>query len=295
MIMKLRGIIPPIATPLLSDERVDEVGLRRLVRYLLDAGVHGLFVNGSMGGFALLTDDEQLRAIEIVIDEVGRKVPVLAGASDTGTKRVIEKARQIERLNPDFLVILPPYYYRLTQHSAINFFHQVAQNVSKPILIYDNPMAMRFQLDLESIIQLSREPMITGIKTNSQDLDFWAKLIACFRHSEDFSVLLGTELLIAFGLMMGADGIVGGLYNIAPQIAVAIYSAVQAGNYVNAFTLADKLAGLSKIFEHGEIWGGFEAALQMLGICDKATASPYSSLEPAELAKVDSILKEYLP
>jgi 4-hydroxy-tetrahydrodipicolinate synthase len=69
--MELRGIIPPIATPLLPDERVDEQGLRRLVRYLLGAGVHGIFVNGSMGGFALLADREQRRAVEIVVEEAG--------------------------------------------------------------------------------------------------------------------------------------------------------------------------------------------------------------------------------
>jgi 4-hydroxy-tetrahydrodipicolinate synthase len=292
--MKLHGIIPPIATPLLSDERVDAVGLRRLVRYLLNAGVHGFFVNGSMGGFALLTDDEQLRAIEIVVEEVGGKVPVIAGAADTSTRRVIEKARRIERLNPNCLVILPPYYYRLTQHNAISFFREVAQNISKPLFIYDNPLAIGFQLNLESIIHLSQESMIVGIKTSSQDVNFWAKLIAEFRHHQNFTILLGTEFLIPIGLMMGADGIVGGLHNIAPKIAVSTYEAVQRKDYEKAFELAHKLSKLWSIFEYGNIWGGFEAALQILGICDKVTASPYSSLSPSEKAKVKLILKEHL-
>ncbi|HMJ08311.1 MAG TPA: dihydrodipicolinate synthase family protein, partial [Pyrinomonadaceae bacterium] len=85
--MKLKGIVPPIGTPVTTDERVDEKGLRNLVRHLLDGGVHGVFANGTMGCCALLSDAEQLRVIEIVADEVNGKVPVVAGVSDSGTRR----------------------------------------------------------------------------------------------------------------------------------------------------------------------------------------------------------------
>lgn len=292
--MRPRGIIPPIGTPLEPDERVDESGLRRLVSYLLDSGVHGIFVNGSMGGFALLTDREQLRAVEIVVDEVNGRVPVIAGASDTGSRRVIEKAKEVEKLGPDYLAILPPYYYRLTQESSIGFFREVAQTVQKPVFIYDNPTAIGFKLDLESIVKLGEEPNIIGIKTSDQDGNFWCQLISRFRCSEEFTVLIGTELLVPIALIMGADGIVGGLHNIAPRIAVEVYRAVQAGDYNRAFELGDRLAKLCQIFSYGEIWGGFEAALQYLGICEKATARPYRSLEPAERKRVEVILKEYL-
>lgn len=292
--MKLRGIIPPIGTPLLSDERVDETGLRRLVRYLLDADVHGLFVNGSMGGFALLRDDEQLRAIEIVIDEVKGLKPVMAGVADTGTRRTIERIKQVERLGPNYLVVLPPYYYRLTQDQAVRFFREVAQNASIPVFIYDNPVAIGFGLSLDSIIQLSQEPMIVGIKTSSPDSNFWMQLVASFRHRNDFTVLLGTELLAHIGLMIGADGIVGGLHNIAPRVAVALYKAVEIGDHAAVSDLVERLTKLWRIFEYGEIWGGFEAALQILGICEKATASPYSSLRPNEKAEIEAIIRECL-
>ncbi|GBC76871.1 putative 2-keto-3-deoxy-galactonate aldolase YagE [bacterium HR08] len=292
--MKLRGIIPPIATPLLPDERVDERGLRRLVRYLLDAGVHGIFVNGSMGGFALLADREQVRAVEIVVEEVNGRVPVIAGAAETGTRRVIAKAREIERAGADFLSVLPPYYFRLTQESALRFFQEVARAVDRPLFIYNNPTLVGFSLEVATVLELSHEPTIVGIKESDPTCDRWRRLLEAFRHREDFTILLGTEVLMPIALLLGADGIVGGLHNVAPRLAVELYEAARAGEYARALALQERLAQLWRIFEFGEIWGGLEAALQFLGLCEKVTASPYRSLEPEQRRQVEAILRAYL-
>jgi 4-hydroxy-tetrahydrodipicolinate synthase len=292
--VKLQGIIPPIVTPLLPDERVDERGLRRLVRYLLDGGVHGIFVNGSMGGFALLADREQVRAVEIVVEEVNGRVPVIAGASETGTRRVIAKARTIERLGVDFLSILPPYYFRLTQESAARFFREVAREVEKPILIYNNPTLVRFALDVRTILELSREPNIVGLKESDPCCERWREVLRAFAQREEFAILLGTEVLIPIAVLLGADGVVGGLHNVAPRLAVELYEAARAGDYARALALQERLAQLRRIFEFGEIWGGCEAALQSLGVCEKVTASPYRSLEPEERQQVEALLRAYL-
>lgn len=292
--MKLHGIIPPIATPLLSDERVDEHGLRRLVRYLLEAGVHGIFVNGSMGGFALLSDREQVRAVEIVVEEVNGRVPVIAGAAETGTRRVIAKAREIQRTGADFLSVLPPYYFRLTQESALRFFREVARAVEKPLFIYNNPTLVGFGLEVTTLLELNQEPNIVGVKESDPNCERWQQLLGAFRHREEYSILLGTERLIPIGLLLGADGIVAGLHNVAPHLAVELYDAARAGDYARALALQDRLAKLWRIFEFGEIWGGLEAALQCLGLCEKVVASPYRSLEPEERRQVEAILRTYL-
>ncbi|MDQ3667934.1 MAG: dihydrodipicolinate synthase family protein [Acidobacteriota bacterium] len=290
--MKLRGIIPPIGTPLTSDERVDEAGLRRLVRYLIGAGVHGVFANGTMGCFALLTDREQQRAIEIVVDEVRGRIPVVAGVSDTGTKRVIEKLREIQRLGIDYLTALPPYYFTLSQKSATSFFREIAQAAEKPLLIYNNPYLTKFNLSIEAIVNLGHEPNIVGLKETNQDCNRWVQLIEALRGLEDFSVLLGTELLIPQGLMMGADGAIGGAHNMSPQVAVELYQAVQARDYDLAYELSGRLAKVCKVFDYGEIWGGFEAALQVLGICEKTVCAPYCSATDEDRERVREILED---
>src|SRR5207245_3494458 len=92
-LMKLTGVVPAIGTPLTDGDRVDEAGLRRLTRYVVDAGVHGILANGSMGGFAFLTDEEQIRAINIITNEVNGAIPVIGGMGETSTSRAVRKAK----------------------------------------------------------------------------------------------------------------------------------------------------------------------------------------------------------
>jgi 4-hydroxy-tetrahydrodipicolinate synthase len=290
--MKLKGIIPPIGTPLTRDERVDEKGLRNLVRYLLASGVHGIFANGTMGCFALLTDAEQLRAIEIVADEVNGRVPVVAGVSDSGTKRVIEKIKAVEKFKVDYLTALPPYYFMLTQESAKSFYRDIAQAAQTPLLLYNNPVLTKFNYDIASIAELADEPNIVGLKESSQDVNRWTTLFEAFRGKEDFSILLGTELLIPQGLMMGADGAIGGAHNIAPRFGVELYQAAIQGDYGRAFDFSRLLGKVCNIFQYGNIWGGFEAALQVLGICEKTSAAPFRGATDEDREQVRKILDE---
>lgn len=288
--MKLNGIIPPIGTPLNADESVDEKGLRNLVRYLLESGVHGIFANGTMGCFALLTDTEQLRAIEIVADEVNGQIPVIAGVSDTGTKRVIEKIRHVEKFKVDYLTAVPPYYFMLTQDSAKNFFRDIAQAAQTPFLVYNNPYLTKFNFDISSIVELAQEENIVGIKETNQDCNRWTQLIESLRGINDFSVLLGNELLMPQGLMMGADGIIGGAHNISPKFAVELYDAMLERDYERAFERSRMLGKVCKVFEYGDIWGGFEAALQVLGICEKTSAAPFRGATDEDREQVRKIL-----
>src|SRR5262249_45263920 len=160
-----------------------------------------------MGIFALLTDREQLRAIEIVVDEVEGRVPVIAGVSDTGTKRVIERIKLLENVGVDYFTALPPYYYLLTQESCIRFYRDVAQASTKPLFMYNNQTFTKFNLSLESIISLSEEPNIAGIKETNPDCTRWTQLANTIGRSEKFSVLIGTEILPHVALILGADGI----------------------------------------------------------------------------------------
>lgn len=292
---KLRGIVPPVATPLTVDERIDEIGMRKIVDHLLENGAHAIFANGSMGAFALLSDREQLRAVEIVLDEVRGRIPVLAGAADTGARRVIEKARQMVALGADYITILPPFYYELDEKSINRFYRDVAEAVSAPIFIYNNPIRTGFRIPLDVIYELSEIPNIVGIKESDQNRDHWQSLINRFREDSGFSVLIGTEEMVKIALLMGADGIVAGLHNLAPGQAVSLYSAVKAGSLEQADQFQMRLTQLCRVITEENLWGRFEAALQSLRICEKVTASPYYSLvNDAEREKVEIALKACL-
>lgn len=290
--MKLKGIIPPIGTPINNDETVDEAGMRRLVNYMLDGGVNGIFVNGTMGCFALLTDAEQKRAIEIVVDEVGGRVPVIAGVSDSGTKRVLNKIKEIESIKVDYITAVPPYYYRMSQDEGKRFFKDVANASKVPVLVYNNPYLTNLDLDIRSLVELSEEPNIIGFKETNQDCNRWVPLLEEFRDRDDFCTFFGTELLIPQCLMMGADGVIGGAHNMAPRIASDLYRAVKENDYDTAFEKSRSLKKVCDVFKYGNIWGGFETALQLLGVCDKVAFEPFGPASEDDREKIREILED---
>lgn len=288
--------MPPIGTPLGEGDRVDEKGLRRLTRYLLDAGVHGILANGTMGGFAFLTDDEQLRAIATVVSEVNGAIPVMGGLGETSTSRARLKARQIVREGVTHLSVLAPFYFFASQDNLIAYFSEIAATVDVPIFLYDNPVMTKNSIHPETVDRLRRAiPHIVGIKESNQDCVNLQKLLQLTGDDPEFSVLTGSEFLILVGLQMGCDGFIGGLHNICPHMAVALYQAYCAGNFALARQVQQELIETWQIFRYGNIWGAFDEALRYLGITDRATGAPYlSPLSPEETMQVRSIIDRYV-
>ena len=161
---RLSGVVPPIGTPLTDGDRVDEPGLRRLTKYLVDAGVSAILANGTMGGFAFLTDEEQLRAISIIVDEVSGAIPVIGGVGETSTVRAVRKAKQICECGVSYLSVLPPYYFFATQPHLTAYFSEIAAAVDLPIFLYDNPVMTKNSIRPETVAELrQRIPKIVEI------------------------------------------------------------------------------------------------------------------------------------
>jgi 4-hydroxy-tetrahydrodipicolinate synthase len=133
--MKLSGVIVPHVTPLTRDERLDTAGLERLLEFQLRAGVHGIFSNGSMGGFAFFPDAMQLETIARTVEIVRGRVPVLAGISDTSTTRTRARMRDAAGLGADAFVLLPPFYYLCRQDEIERFFRTMADESPLPIVL----------------------------------------------------------------------------------------------------------------------------------------------------------------
>jgi 4-hydroxy-tetrahydrodipicolinate synthase len=292
---KLAGVVPPIGTPVAEQDRVDEAALRRLTRYLVDAGVDGILANGTMGGFAFLTDEEQIRAVALVVSEVDGAIPVMGGIGETSTSRAIRKAKEIAREGVTHITVLPPYYFFATQDNLYAFFSEVAAAVDLPVFLYDNPVLTKNHIHPETVARLRQDiPHLVGIKESNQDCANLLKLIE-LNGSDDFSILTGSEFLIVVGLQMGCDGFVGGLHNICPHIAVALYKAYQQGDLSGARSYQRELAATWELFRYGNIWGAFDEALRYLGIAERATGAPYvSKLTPEDAAKVHAILDQYV-
>ena len=294
--MKLTGVVPPIGTPLTADDNVDAAGLQRLANYLVDAGVHGVLANGTMGAFACLPEDQQLRSIGTTVEAVGRRIPVIGGLGETSTKRAVHMARKIVAEGVDAVSMLPPFYYYASQEQLISYFSEIAGAVDVPVFLYDNPVMTKNHIHPATIAELRRRiPHLVGIKVSNQDALNLQTLLELMRDDTGFSVFTGSEFLIVVGLQMGCHGFVGGLHNVCPHMAVELYNAYRAGDLETAREKQRELAETWQIFKYGAIWGAFDEALRWLGICERATAAPYiTSLTAEERSAVHGILEKHV-
>jgi 4-hydroxy-tetrahydrodipicolinate synthase len=272
--MQLGGIIPPIVTPLDENERVDEDAMRTLVRNLLQSGVHGIFVLGSTGEFAHLTDDEKKRAIEVVMSEVSGEVPVLVGVTESGTKRSIFWAKEAQRFGANGVVAAPPFYYPLGEAEIENHYRALASECGLPILLYHIPSTTKVRFSLELIERLAELPNIIGIKDSTGDLTFVFNLIDRTRE-RPFSILQGQDDLLALTLLYGAHGGINSSANLVPSWFVALYDAARRGEATLAIAWQRKINELIRHLETMSFLPALKTTLHLKGLIRPFVSAPF--------------------
>ena len=138
-IEELKGVIPPIVTPVDENENVDEAGLKRVIDHVVNGGVHGVFVLGSNGEFYAFDFENQKRAVEITVNHVGGRVPVYAGATAITTKGCIKSAKMAEEAGADAITVLTPMFIKPNENELYNHYEAIAKSTSLPVLLYNNP------------------------------------------------------------------------------------------------------------------------------------------------------------
>lgn len=296
----LRGVVPPLVTPVDADGEVDRDSLARLAGFLLDAGVDGLFVGGSTGEVALLDGPSRRTAVEVVAATAAGQVPVLAGAVDTGTRRVIEQARAAARCGADAVVVTAPFYVQPNDAEIVAHYRHVHAALDVPVVAYDIPGAVGARLSPAVAAELADAKLVVALKDSSGDLAGFRETLRRVRPG--FPVLTGSELLADLSVRLGAAGIVPGLGNVDPHGYVRLYRAAAAGDLDAAAAEQDRLAALFaiiKVADRGRIGftagalGAFKAALALRGVISgPATLPPLLPLSDAETAAIAGILDD---
>ena len=301
----LRGVIPPVCTPFTADYEVDEKSLRRLINYLLDGGVTGLFVLGSTSEVAYLSDKRRADVIRIAIDETAGRVPVVAGAIDMTTLRVNEHVRAAMSAGIDGIVSTGPFYARTHPEEIALHFRLVKEVCGDlPLYAYNIPVATNgVKLETDTVLKLANEGVIQGLKDSSgNDAGIRAVVLGAQKLGlKEFVVLTGSELTVDSALMAGAHGVVAGVGNIDPAGYVKIFNLVAAGDYKSAraeqerftemFGLAD-VGSPERMGRGSSAIGAFKASLKLLGIIDDArVAPPQIPLNSDEIAAILPFLR----
>ncbi|MGW1225812.1 dihydrodipicolinate synthase family protein [Streptomyces sp. NPDC002530] len=305
----LRGVVPPVCTPLDPRGEVDTASLARLVDHLVSGGVHGLFALGSTSEVAYLTDEQRGTALETVVNAADGRVPVLAGVIDTTTPRVVEHARTAAALGADALVATAPFYTRTHAREIADHFRRLRAEVDLPLFAYDIPVAVHSKLSAALVRELAEDGTLAGLKDSSGDEGGLRRLVVALGGREgradgpapDFSVLTGSELTVDAALLAGADGVVPGLGNVDPAGYVRLYEAARGGDWTLAAKEQERLVELFAMVDAGpeadmgrssSALGAFKAALQLLGVIECGdTAFPQIPLSAESVAVVSGRLR----
>jgi 2-dehydro-3-deoxy-D-pentonate aldolase len=302
----IRGIVPPVVTPLAGPDQLDGPALERLINYMISGGVHGLFLLGSCGEGPSLSHRLRRELIDRACAFVDRRVPVLVGITDPCYAESMHLARHAADAGADAVVLSAPYYYPMEQAELVAYAQRIAHQSPLPVTLYNIPSLTRTSFELDSIRRLMDERSVVGLKDSSGDMTYFQTIRELTHQRDDWSLLIGQEHLLAEALALGADGGVCGGANVWPQLFVQIYEASLATtDTTNAEQgdvlphLEDRADRLAQIYRIGSapitapsVIKGLKAALAALAITSDEVAEPLQPLTAADKRHIESVLRE---
>ncbi len=288
---EVKGVIPPLITPLTRDEHLDEAGLKRLLKYVLDGGVHGVFVLGSTGEFYGLDFSEKRKIVEKTVEEVNGRVPVYAGASAITTSDGVRLAKMAKDCGADALSVLTPMFVSPTEDELYEHFKAIANASDLPNILYNNPDKTGINMSPRLVRRLSEIDNIVGIKDTSGDITLTCEYIRQNR-DHDFAVVAGKDTMIFPVLMCGGRGCVAGTANVLPKLVVSIYEKFMKKDYEGALEAQFNL----DLFRNAYSLGSFPVvpkdALNILGLDVGHPILPVNHMTEENQAKLKKILEE---
>ncbi len=288
MSFQAKGIIAAMVTPLTESHRINEKELRKLVNFLIDGGVHGLFVIGTSGEFYGFTKEERRAAFEICIDEARGRVPIYAGVNGITTAEAIGYAQMAEECKADAISVLTPMFVSLTQQELYQHYSDIAHSTKLPMLLYNNVTKTNVNIEVHTAVKLSSIKNIVGVKDSSGDFTLTSEYIRnTMDNPKSFSVLSGRDTLIHACLAYGGHGAITACANIAPRLMADIYDSYVAGDIAGSLRAQYLCAPIRMAFGLGSYPTILKEALELLGIDAGPCFAPVGkmSVENKELLK----------
>lgn len=294
----LRGIIPPMVTPLDGPSSLDHAGLERLIEHLIEGGVHGLFILGTTGEGPALSYRLRRELIDRTCSQVAGRVPVLVGITDTSYEESCNLARFAGDRGADAVVTAPPFYFAVSQNDLFRLVRKLSSAVELPLFLYNMPSLTKTCYEVETVLKAGELPNVYGLKDSSGEPEYLQKLSRLMIDRPDFTLLIGPEHLLLECLGAGIHGGVCGGANLFPKLFVALYEAVRAGDTNVALRLQARIGKLGKLlYGIGEAESsylrGLKLGLELMGICSSTLALPYVSAELTDHEALGETLKEY--
>lgn len=269
-----KGVYTALVTPFKKDGSIDTEALKSLVEFQIKNGIDGLVPCGSTGESATLNYEEHDRVIELVIEYSAGRVPVIAGTGSNSTKEAIEMTRHAKEAGATATLQVVPYYNKPNQEGLYRHFSEIA-DIGLPVVLYNIPGRCGCELDVSTVVRLSKHPNICAIKEASGNIERVSMILdAC-----NITVLSGDDSLILPMMSIGAKGVISVASNIVPKEVSQMVKAALDGNYISATAIHKKYFKLFKVLFIDTNPIPIKAALAMKGMIENTCRSPLCELD----------------
>jgi 4-hydroxy-tetrahydrodipicolinate synthase len=286
--MKLRGCGTALVTPFRRDGSIDEPALRSLIEWQIDSGIHFLVPCGTTGETPTLTGGEWLRVIDLTIEVVHGRVPVVAGATSNSTHDAVEKAKIVAaRKGVDAILTASPYYNKPTQEGQYQHFKAIAEAVEKPLVLYNVPGRTGANIEPATLARLAQIPNIAAVKEASGNMSQIAEAINAV--PDDFLVFSGDDALTLPVISLGGVGIISVASNEIPAELSQMTQAALDGDWTAARRLHRKFLPLmqANFIESNPM--PVKAVLAMMGKIEEVYRPPMVPMKPETRARLEKI------
>ena len=284
------GLGTALVTPFKADGSLDEPGIRRLAQRQVEEGVHFVVPCGTTGESPTLTREEHLRVVELVVDAVEGRVPVLAGAGGYNTHEVVELARALEHLGAQGILSVTPYYNKPTQDGLVKHYETIAAGTSLPVIVYNVPGRTGCNVEPRTLARLAAVPTIVGVKEASGNMTQICEVMRLV--PDDFIVLSGDDAMALPVMAIGGRGVISVASNVVPGAMAALVEAAERGDFAAARSAHQRLIKfmLVNFVESNPI--PVKAAMAMLGLLEEHYRLPMVPPSDGSRAKISEALGE---
>jgi len=286
----IKGAIVAIVTPF-RNGKVDEEALRRLIEEQIVAGTDGIAPCGTTGESTTLSHEEHDRVIEITVDAVKKRVPVIAGTGSNSTAEALRLTKHAWEAGADAVLIVCPYYNRPTQEGLYLHYRSIAEKVPIPIIVYNIQGRTGVNMSTETLARLAKIPNIVGVKEASGSLKQMNDVLQ--QCGPDFSVLSGDDIFTLALLAIGGKGVISVISNLAPGDMAGMVDAFAAGDLEKARRLHSRMSPLidALFIETNPI--PVKAALAIMGKIDYELRLPLCRMSEKNEAVLKKAMKDY--
>ena len=284
------GSFVALVTPFKNDESLDEAKLKELIEFQIDGGTHGIVPCGTTGESPSLSDEEHDRVIELTVETVDGRVPIIAGTGSNSTTRTLRATEHAKAAGADAALIVTPYYNKPNQQGLYAHYMKIADSVDIPIVIYNVPGRCGTDILSETVAQLAEHPNIVGLKEATGELKRASEVVSMC--PDDFVVLSGDDINTLPILSVGGKGVISVVANVNPTDIAETCNAFKAGNIELARKLHYKTMQLAVdlFIETNPIPA--KTALMLMGKLNGQLRLPLAPLTPANQETLRQTLED---